>query len=75
MKHENLVLSKELINVGLPPSKIWKADARNIGFPKTRGALFANFPQSRGALFARWATKFLNEGPEPAPNLSQGDSY
>ena len=30
MKHENLVLSKKLIKVELPPSKIWKADVSSI---------------------------------------------
>ena len=30
MKHENLVLSKELIKVELPPSKIWKADVSSV---------------------------------------------
>ena len=30
MKHENLVLSEELIRVDLPPSKIWKADVWSV---------------------------------------------
>ena len=30
VKHENLLLSKELINVDLPPWKIWKADVSSL---------------------------------------------
>ena len=31
MKHENLVLSDELIMVELPPQKIWKAVVSSVG--------------------------------------------
>ena len=30
MEHENLLLSKELIKVELPPRKIWKADVSSV---------------------------------------------
>ena len=30
MKHENLVISNELIKVELPPSKIWEAEVSSI---------------------------------------------
>ena len=31
MKHENLVLSNELIKVELPPLKIWRANVSGVG--------------------------------------------
>ena len=51
MKHENFVLSNELIKVELPPRKIWKADGLSVSPSSERRAKPRNVSFSN---LSRW---------------------